>query len=426
VTSILAVDDEPSVLEAIKRLLRADGIHVRTANAGDEALRLLERDADSIGAIVTDYAMPGMSGAELLRITYQRWPDITRVLLTGNADLEAASRAVNEGQLSRLYTKPWQPAEFRQAIAQALEQNRVLSENRRLRALAEEQAASLAQWNHRLETQVAERTAELEQANLSLQRGLLGTVQLLLGMLEQRLPERAARCREVARLAARLAERAGLPKPEIRWVQVAALVHDLGLASLPDALLRRPPAELLLNQRTQYERHPLIGQKMLGRVEELTELGIWVRHHHERWDGMGYPDRLAGAAIPLPSRVIALADAYLEAAAFETGTAPVWRRAQLIAGAFDPGLLALLQDELNGVPMPTDPGDGRVMVPIENLRVGMVLAESIRTTSGSILLAEGETLTEDHLARVRSFKLNAVLQTRSVAIRALADAGTVE
>ena len=425
-SSILAVDDEPSVLEAIKRLLRPDGIQVRTANAGDEALRLLERDADSIGAIVTDYAMPGMSGAELLRITFQRWPDITRVLLTGNADLEAASRAVNEGQLSRLYTKPWQPAEFRQAIAQALEQNRVLSENRRLRALAEEQAASLEQWNHRLETLVAERTAELEQANLSLQKGLLGTVQLLLGMLEQRLPERAARCREVARLAARLAERAGLPTTEIRWVQVAALVHDLGLASLPDALLRRPPAELLLTQRTQYERHPLIGQKMLSRVEELTGLGTWVRHHHERWDGMGYPDRLAGAAIPLPSRIIALADAYLEAAAFETGTAPMWRRTQLIAGAFDPGLVTLLRDELNGVPMPAEPGEGRVTVPVENLHMGMVLAQSIRTTSGSILLAEGETLTEDHIARVRSFSQNGVLQTRVVAIHAMVDAGKVE
>jgi len=419
--SILAVDDEPSVLEAIKRLLRPDGINVRTANAGDEALRLLERDADSIGAIVTDYAMPGMSGAELLRISYQRWPDITRVLLTGNADLEAASRAVNEGQVSRLYTKPWQPAEFRQAIAQALDQNRVLTDNRRLRALAEGQAASLEQWNHRLETQVAERTAELEQANLSLQRGLLGTVQLLLGMLEQRLPDRAARCREVARLAARLAERAGLPKPEIRWVQVAALIHDLGLASLPDSLLRRPPAELLLTQRTQYERHPLIGQKMLSRVEELTGLATWVRHHHERWDGMGYPDRLAGTAIPLPSRIIALADAYLEAASFESGAAPMWRRAQLIAGAYDPDLLTLLDEELNGVPMPAEPSDARVTVAVEKLQVGMVLAESIRTTSGSILLADGEILTQEHIARVLSFSQNAVLQTRVVAIRELAD-----
>ena len=107
--SILAVDDEPSVLEALKRLLRPDGIEVRTASSGAEALLMLEQDAESIGAIVSDYAMPGMTGAELLRISYQRWPDLTRVLLTGNADLEAASRAVNEGQLSRLYTKPWQP-----------------------------------------------------------------------------------------------------------------------------------------------------------------------------------------------------------------------------------------------------------------------------------------------------------------------------
>jgi response regulator RpfG family c-di-GMP phosphodiesterase len=354
VISILAVDDEPAVLEAIKRLLRPDGIDVRTAGGGDEALRLLEQNADSIGVIVSDYAMPEMTGAELLRTTSQRWPDIMRVLLTGNADLDAASRAVNEGHLSRLYTKPWQPAEFRQAIAQALEQHRILSENAKLRALAEEQALRLEQWNRRLETQVAERTAELEQANVGLQKGMLGTVQLLLGMLEQRLPERAARCREVARLAARLAERAFMPRNEIRWVQVAALVHDLGLASLPDSLLRRPAAELLLNQRIQYERHPLIGQKMLSRVEELTRLGTWVRHHHERWDGMGYPDRLVGEAIPLPSRIIAVADAYLEAASLETGKAPMWRRAQLTAGAFDPGLITLLHAELSGVPMPAE------------------------------------------------------------------------
>ena len=414
--SILAVDDEPAILEAIKRLVRADGIEVRTARSGAEALLMLEQDADSIGAIISDYSMPGMSGAELLRLTYLRWPDMTRVLLTGNADLEAASRAVNEGQLSRLYTKPWQPVEFRQAIAQAVDQFRVLSENRGLRALAEEQAASLAEWNQRLETQVAERTDELEQANASLQKGLLGTVQLLLGMLELRLPERAAGCREVARLAARLAERTGMPKSEIRWVQVAALVHDLGLASLPDALLRRQPAELMLSQRVQYERHPLIGQKMLSRVDELTRLGVWVRHHHERWDGLGYPDRQSGSAIPLPSRIIALADAYIEAAAFETGTAPTWRRTQLTAGAFDPSLLSLLDDEVQGLPMPPEVSERRTMVAVEDLRVGMVLAESIRTTSGSVLLAEGEQLTEENLARALSFSMNAVLETKTVAI----------
>jgi HD-GYP domain-containing protein (c-di-GMP phosphodiesterase class II) len=155
-----------------------------------------------------------------------------------------------------------------------------------------------------------------------------------------------------------LAERELLPRNEIRWVQVAALVHDLGLASLPDALLRRPAAELLLNQRVQYERHPLIGQKMLSRVEELSRLGVWVRYHHERWDGMGYPDRLVGEAIPLPSRIIAVADAYLEAASLETPLAPMWRRAQLTSGAFDPSLITLLHAELSGMPMPAETDEG--------------------------------------------------------------------
>jgi hypothetical protein len=76
--------------------------------------------------------------------------------------------------------------------------------------------------------------------------------------------------------------------------------------------------------------------------------------------------------------------------------------------------------------MPAEPGEARVTVAVDDLRVGMVLAESIRTTSGSILLAEGETLTEDHVARVRSFSLNGVLQTRTVAIRELTDAGKVD
>jgi response regulator RpfG family c-di-GMP phosphodiesterase len=311
---ILAVDDEPAVLAALIRLLRPDGIEVLTADGGAKAISILEECSASISAVVSDYSMPGMNGAEFLRVARLRWPDITRVLLTGNADLPAAARAVNEGQLSRLYTKPWHGDEFRQAIAQALEQHRVLGENHRLRSLAEDQAVRLEQWNGRLENLVAERTEQLEQANASLHRGLIGTLQLSLGLLERRLPDRAARCREVARLAAPLAQRTGLPKSEVRWVQVAALVHDLGLASLPDALLRRPAAELLLAGRLHYERHPLVAQNMLNRVEELARVGVWVRHHHERWDGRGYPDRLAGPAIPLPSRIIAVADAYLERA----------------------------------------------------------------------------------------------------------------
>jgi hypothetical protein len=123
-----------------------------------------------------------------------------------------------------------------------------------------------------------------------------------------------------------------------------------------------------------------------------------------------------GEAIPLPSRIITVAAAYLEVASLESGMAPMWRKAQLTAGAFDPGVLILLHAELSGAPMPPDVHGGRVDVAVADLQEGMVLAEPIYTTSGSILLHEGETLTEKDVARVLSFRLNGVLETKTVAI----------
>jgi response regulator RpfG family c-di-GMP phosphodiesterase len=417
---ILAVDDEPHVLSALSRVLRLDGVRVLTASGGEQALAVLEVQASLIAAVVSDYAMPSMNGAEFLRAVRLRWPDITRMLLTGNADLPSAARAVNEGQLSRLYTKPWQPDELRQAVAEAVEQHRMLLENRRLRALADTQAVRLEQWNQRLEQLVAERTAELEQANASLHRGLLDSVRLLLTFLERRLPARATRCREIARLGGRLAERAGLSHEQGRWVQIAALVHDIGLVGLSDELLRRTPSLLPPLERAQYERHPITGQTMLGSVEPLAEMSHWIRHHHERWDGSGYPDRLVGSAIPLVSRIIALVDGFLEAAAREGGTAILWRREQRHTGAFDPMLLTLLDDELRGRPTKStysEEESEQTTVHLHELTEGWSLTEPIRTATGVVLLQAGEVLTTDHIERLHRLLASGALAA-NVAIAA--------
>src|SRR4030081_1650880 len=156
---VMAVDDDPTVLSALRRLLRPEGIELLTASSGDEALQALEEHGEALDVLISDYAMPGMNGAELLHKVRARWPEITRVLLTGNADLPAAARAVNEGQLSHLSTKPWQPEEFRLVVLQAIDQRRMLRENRELRLLADQQAKRLEEWNQRLEVLVAERTA---------------------------------------------------------------------------------------------------------------------------------------------------------------------------------------------------------------------------------------------------------------------------
>ncbi len=140
-------------------------------------------------------------------------------------------------------------------------------------------------------------------------------------------------------------------------MQVAALVHDIGLMGLADPIVRQRPDDTPHAARIQYEQHPIIGQSMLSAVEQLVEIGTWIRHHHERWDGHGYPDRLPGPAIPLPSRIIALADGYLEAVGCEGGTAPRWRSAQRAAGAFDPDLVEVLAAELGEMPTEAPPSE---------------------------------------------------------------------
>ena len=290
-----------------------------------------------------------------------------------------------------------------------------------LRALADTQAVRLEQWNQRLEQLVAERTAELEQANASLHRGLLDSVRLLLTFLERRLPARATRCREIARLGGRLAERAGLSHEQGRWVQIAALVHDIGLVALSDELLRRTPSLLPPLERAQYERHPIIGQTMLGSVQPLAEMSHWIRYHHERWDGSGYPDRLVGSAIPLVSRIIALVDGFLEAAAREGGTAILWRREQRHTGAFDPMLLTLLDDELRGRPTKSTDSEEeseQTTVHLHELNEGWTLTEPIRTATGVVLLQAGEVLTTDHIERLHRLLASGAVLAANVAIAA--------
>ncbi|HLZ31921.1 MAG TPA: HD domain-containing phosphohydrolase [Chloroflexota bacterium] len=431
---VLAVDDEPGFLKSMSRLLRPSGRHIFTADSGASAISLLEQHADSIGVVVTDYTMPGMNGAELLGVVRLRWPDITRVLLTGNADMASAAAAVNEGGLSSLFTKPVQPEEFRQAITQSLAHHSSLMETRRLRTIADEQAARLELWNARLETLISERTQELERANVGLRRGMLETVRLLLVLLQQRLPHRTAHYKAVARLAGRLAERAQQPAEKVRAIQAAALIHDIGLVSLPDLLLR--PGLVPMTRRVEYERHAILGQQMLSSVDELGEMAGWIRHHHERWDGAGYPDRLAGPAIPFPSQIIAIAAGFNDALAREGGSAASWRWTQTEAGEFDPLLIEYLDDEISARPNPssldTEAGSSNLrptsqsapgvspgglihsarsaqesnefdfsVMPMRRLRSGMVLAESISTPAGITLLRMGETLTDSQIERLR-------------------------
>jgi hypothetical protein len=149
-------------------------------------------------------------------------------------------------------------------------------------------------------------------------------------------------------------------------------------------------------------------------VERLTDMANWIRHHHERWDGNGYPDRLSRTEIPMPSRIIGLAAGYIEAKAARGGIAN-WLRQQREDGAYDPDLVDLLEHELRG-----DTADAtNKLVKLEALRPGMVLLEDVRATTGTVILAAGNALSAEQVERVARFAAGGAVEQSEVSVLAI-------
>jgi HD-GYP domain-containing protein (c-di-GMP phosphodiesterase class II) len=138
---------------------------------------------------------------------------------------------------------------------------------------------------------------------------LAGTVEALAALVNARDNYTGQHCQEVAGLTFRVAQTLGLDAAEARMVGLAARLHDVGKVAIPDAVLQKP-GRLTEEEWVLMRTHPLVGADVVGRVPALRAVVPLIRGHHERWDGQGYPDGMAGEAIPLGARIIAVVDAY--------------------------------------------------------------------------------------------------------------------
>lgn len=166
-----------------------------------------------------------------------------------------------------------------------------------------------AQSLYRLYREQRRAAEELATANVRLQRANLSFATALVATLDARDRYTAGHSAAVAVYARDIAARMGLPEDQQQLAHLCGLVHDIGKIGLPPGLLEKPGA-LTLDERRQMEKHSEIGERILANVEDYAEIANVVRHHHERMDGEGYPDGIAGGSIPLLSRIIAVADAY--------------------------------------------------------------------------------------------------------------------
>ncbi len=305
--TVLFVDDEVNILKALQRLLRNEEMNVVCAARGQEALEILERSPAQV--VVTDQRMPEMSGVDLLSQVRQRHPDVVRMMLTGYTEMDLAVDAINRGEIYRLITKPWNDDELRATIRQAFDHADLKFEIKRLNQVTREQNFKLQDMNRNLEDKVRERTKQLAAKHQELRNAYVQTIGALAEAVDAKDSYTRGHSERVGVYASKIARQLGHPKEFIERVYIAGLLHDVGKIGVRDAVITKPD-RLTTEEYDEIKAHPEIGARILEPVEFLADIVPCVRHHHEWYDGSdrGYPDRLRAERIPLPSRIILVAD----------------------------------------------------------------------------------------------------------------------
>lgn len=305
--SVLFVDDEVNILKALQRLLRSEPFEVLTASHAAEALELIDQHQPQV--IVSDQRMPEMSGVDFLASVRDRHSDVVRMMLTGYTDMTIAVEAINRGEIYRLITKPWNDEELKATLRQAFDHYDLKAEIKRLNQITREQNFKLQDMNKNLEEKVRDRTKQLDGKNHELRTAYIQTIRALAEAIDAKDAYTRGHSERVAVYASRLGRQMSLRTDLIERIYFAGLLHDVGKIGVPDAIITKPD-RLTPEEYEEIKKHPEIGAKILEPVEFLHSIVPCVRHHHEWYDGCsaGYPDRLAGDQIPLPSRVIVVAD----------------------------------------------------------------------------------------------------------------------
>jgi putative two-component system response regulator len=266
--TILVVEDELALRDTMTEALALFGYRVTAVDSAEAALVAIERAVPDL--VLTDVHMRAISGVELCRRIKNdpRFALVPVVILTGVADLTARVAGLDAGA-DDFFAKPVELTELRTRVAALL----------RVKSLVD----------------------ELEHAE-----GVIGTLALT---IEARDPYTMGHCERMSYYAVSLGRALGADRALLRALQWAGYLHDLGKIAVPDGVLLKP-GPLTPEERVIINRHPEAGADLVRGLHTLEDVRPLIRHHHERWDGSGYPDRLAGEAIPLGARIMAVTDVF--------------------------------------------------------------------------------------------------------------------
>ena len=365
---VLFVDDDPNLLSACERNLRRK-FPIETAEGGEAALEKIATRGP-YAVVVADRQMPGMDGIRLLGLVRERAPDTVRIMLTGNADLEAAIQVVNEGNIFRFLTKPC-PAEV---LSKAVEDGRA---------------------QYRLVT------AEKELLN----KTLSGSIKLLTDILSMMEPQSFGRAQTMRDVITRVTKQYNSDND---WeIHLAAMLAPIGYVTIPpETLVRSRTGEALSKVEENIVAHvPETAARLLANIPRLEGVARIVRYQHKHYDGAGFPpDSVKGESVPLGSRLLKILDDMTLLQNGGLSRTKALDEMQSRRGWYDPSLLDNVRSYYGITAKSRESAHSSISVEFSNLSPGMVLRSNIETKDGTLILSAGHALSEMTLEKIQNFE----------------------
>jgi putative two-component system response regulator len=283
--SVLAVDDEADIRDLLKTIFEDAGYQCACATGVEEALSALREQPFDL--VVSDIRMPGRPVADLLGEIKRQYPGTLVIMVTALNTADTAIDFIRMGATDYI-VKPFNLNEVLVAADRAMEKKRLEQANREFQKYLEQMVEDRAAQAHRL---------------------FYSITQILVRLLELRTPLDVGHSTNVAEIARHVAFELKVTKDGVRKVYLAALLHDVGMIPIEDLLIQKRGA-LTPEEYLQIQEHSALAESVLKPILDDGEVLKYIRHHHERYDGAGYPDGLKGNIIPLGARIIAVAEAF--------------------------------------------------------------------------------------------------------------------
>jgi len=411
---VLAADADSAVLQALKDQLQDLGFHITTVDTDTMATEHLK--SEMYGVVLVDHDLGGAAGGiKLLELAKEMQPDSSRLLLASGVGVDEMTKIVTKGLVFRYLTKPWMTNDMKVAALNAAERyslrKEIEAQQNRIDTLTEkvqiaEQAVSEINSSREVETDASDGSgagdAPVPRISVSYSEDdeniALTAMNRMLYTFHPNLGNTALRAKA---LCATITDTMGLSSEEGRILSLAAQTHDVGLMSCEIGMVRRwmrSPAKCSIEEMEIIKKHSEIAEEtLLSLNEAYAPVAEIVRHHHENWDGTGYPDKLKGETIPKLSRLLGPVIYYCNQNMADMALIREMET-ELADRVFDPDAVRAL---VQAVPLTRMPRGEREILLIE-LKAGMELARPIVNTNNMKLVDAGVVLEEKHVNKVHS------------------------